>query len=390
MMRLDPARQDWMLDGKTLRLLEALPEARFVGGAVRNALLGLPISDIDLATPLLPEKVAEKLKAAHINVVPTGVEHGTVTAVVNGKPFEITTLRRDVETDGRRAVVAFTTDWKEDSERRDFTMNALYASGSGEIFDYHDGVADLENGRVRFVGDARQRIREDYLRILRLFRFHAWYGKGAVDAEALEAATELKSGIGQLSGERVQKELLRLLEAADPVPVLGIMAEAKILSEIFPETRGFAVLEKMIAHGVSDPVLRLAALLPRGNSFQIAARLKLSNAHMARLENVLNAEPMPVESNLARRILYRIGASAFADRVQFSQAEDGVDRDALLDLTVPPRFPLTGRDAMDAGLPQGPTLGRVLGDLEKAWIESDFAEDRKALLVRLKKAAQAQ
>jgi poly(A) polymerase len=349
-------------------------------------LLGLAISDIDLATPLLPDKVVARLQAVHINVVPTGIEHGTVTAVVNGKPFEITTLRRDVATDGRRAVVAFTTDWREDSERRDFTMNALYASAQGEIFDYHNGVADLEQGRVRFVGDARQRIREDYLRILRLFRFHAWYGKGAVDAEALAASTELKSGIAQLSGERVQKEFLRLLEAPGPLSVLAVMADTKILAEVIPETRGFAVLEKLIAQGVTDPVLRLAALLPRGNSFQVASRLKLSNAHMARLENVLNAECLPAEPNLARRILYRIGPSAFADRVQFSQAEDGIDRDALLDLTVPPRFPLTGRDAMEAGLPQGPSLGRILNDLEKNWIESDFAEDRKKLLLRLKQA----
>ena len=381
-MNIEP----WMTDAKTLRLLEALPEARFVGGAVRNALLGEKVSDIDLATPLLPEQVMARLKLVHIHVVPTGIEHGTVTAVVDGTPFEVTTLRRDVETDGRRAVVAFTTDWREDSLRRDFTMNALYANAKGDVFDYHNGVADLEAGLVRFVGEAVARIREDYLRILRLFRFHAWYGKGEIDLEALRASTELKSGIAQLSGERIQKELLKLLEAKNPVPVLRVMAETKILSEILPVARGLDVLERLVQMDVRDPLLRLAALLPQDYTSIIAAKLKLSNAQTARLENLLGADPVPTNEKEARKILYRIGPAFFADRVHFSQAIDGMDRDALLDLTVPRKFPLTGRDAMDAGIPEGPSIGHILGQIENDWVEHNFSENRAQLLVRLKKA----
>ena len=386
-MKLDPAAHTWMTSGKTLRLLEALPEARFVGGAVRNTLLGEKVSDIDLATPLTPDQVMARLKSVHINVVPTGIEHGTVTAVVDGTPFEVTTLRRDVETDGRRAVVAFTTDWREDSLRRDFTMNALYANAKGEVFDFHDGVADLHNGRVRFVGDASTRIREDYLRILRLFRFHAWYGKGELDAEALRAATDLKSGLTQLSGERLQKELLRLLEAKNPLPVLRVMGETKILDEILPKTRGFDAVERLVAMGVGDPLLRLAALLPQDYASIVTAKLKLSNAQAARLENLLSGDPVPTGEKEARKILYRIGPAYFADRVHFSQAIDGMDRDALLDLTVPRKFPLSGRDAMDAGIPEGPAIGHILGEIENDWVENNFTEDRAQLLVRLKKAA---
>ncbi len=194
-MKLDPAQQAWMSDAKTQRVMAGLRDARFVGGAVRNALLHEKVGDIDIATPLLPFEVTERLKAAGINVVPTGIEHGTVTAIVDGKPFEVTTLRRDVSTDGRRAVVAFTTDWKEDAGRRDFTMNALYADPRRASVRSHGGMADLQGGRVRFIGDATARIREDYLRILRLFRFHAWYGKGEIDGAALAAAVGWRSGI---------------------------------------------------------------------------------------------------------------------------------------------------------------------------------------------------
>src|SRR5215469_14146821 len=212
MKRLDPARHEWMRATETRSVIGALTKdggaARFVGGAVRNALLGRPVADIDIATTLVPEDVVRKLQAAEIAAHPTGIEHGTITAVANGKPFEVTTLRRDVSTDGRRATVAFTTEWEEDARRRDFTINALYAAPHGEIFDYTGGIEDLDAGRVRFIGDAVTRIREDYLRILRLFRFHAWYGKGEVDAVALRAATDEKSGLARLSAERVQKECL--------------------------------------------------------------------------------------------------------------------------------------------------------------------------------------
>ena len=208
-MSLDPKRHGWMTAPETRTVLAALDgQGKFVGGAVRNALIGRPVADIDIATPLLPDDVAARLARAGLGAVPTGIAHGTITAIANGKPFEITTLRRDVSTDGRRATVAFTTDWGEDAQRRDFTMNALYADAGGTVLDTVGGVEDLKAGRVRFVGDATTRIREVYLRILRLFRFHAWYGKDEMDAEALHAAAAEKAGLAQLSGERVQKELL--------------------------------------------------------------------------------------------------------------------------------------------------------------------------------------
>jgi len=197
-MRIDAAKHPWLAEPETRAVMEALGEARFVGGAVRNALLGAAVSDIDIAVPMPPEESLKRLEAAGIKVVPTGLDHGTVTAIKNNKVFEITSLRRDVATDGRHAVVAYTHDWSEDAARRDFTMNALYAAADGEIFDYHGGIQDLIADKVRFVGDARVRIAEDYLRILRLFRFHAWYGKGEMDDEALRAAAAGKAGLKQL------------------------------------------------------------------------------------------------------------------------------------------------------------------------------------------------
>jgi len=236
--KLDPSHHAWMIEPRARAVIEVLTKnggaARFVGGAVRNALLGEAVGDIDIATPLVPDEVMQRLQAARLGAVPTGIAHGTITAVSGGKPFEITTLRRDVETFGRRAVVAYTTNWAEDAARRDFTINALYADQDGVVFDYFDGLADLAARRVRFVGDATTRIREDYLRILRLFRFHAWYGRGEFDEEALAAATAEKAGLKLLSGERVQKEMLRLLEASDPSPALEQMERAKILAQILP------------------------------------------------------------------------------------------------------------------------------------------------------------
>ena len=204
--------------------MNALGEARFVGGAVRNALLGAHVVDIDIAVPMPPSETLQRLTAKGIKVVETGLEHGTVTAIAGTHAFEITSLRRDMETDGRHAKVAFTDDWAEDAARRDFTINALYASAAGEIYDYATGVEDLIAGKVRFMGDARSRIAEDYLRVLRLFRFHAWYGKGDMDAEGLRAAAEAKDKLGTLSAERIAKEMLRLLEAGNPAPVLRVKA----------------------------------------------------------------------------------------------------------------------------------------------------------------------
>ncbi|HEX4303309.1 MAG TPA: CCA tRNA nucleotidyltransferase [Rhizomicrobium sp.] len=407
-MNLDPKRNPWMTAPETQAVMAALGgEGRFVGGAVRNALLKKPVADIDIATPLTPDEVTKRLKAAGLGAVPTGIEHGTVTAIANGKPVEVTTLRRDVTTDGRRATVAFTTDWAQDAQRRDFTMNALYADADGEILDTVGGIADLQAGRVRFVGDATQRIREDYLRILRLFRFHAWYGKGEMDADALRAAAAEKAGLAQLSGERVQKELLRLLEADAPGPVLRIMAASGILTELLPGTLNLARLEGLEKlegdrFFTPDPVLRLAALLPPDPVAvrAIAVKLKLSNKDTIRLEDIAASREKLVsymsvkESN---RLLYRIGVKLFSDLLFLRWAEDpkpsnGINWWSLLERakTWPrPGFPLTGRHVMLAGVPEGPLVGQILKEVEDWWIDADFIEDEFSLAERLKAVVQA-
>ena len=407
-MKLDPKREKWMSDARTRAVMDALgPDARFVGGAVRNALLKREVSDVDIATPLTPDEVTKRLKKAGLGAVPTGIEHGTVTAISSGTPFEVTTLRRDVATDGRRAVVAFTTDWKEDAARRDFTMNALYATADGEVIDLVGGVADLQAGRVRFVGDATTRIREDYLRILRLFRFHAWYGKGEFDPEALRAAAAEKAGLTQLSGERVQKELLRLLEAENPGPVLRVMAASGILGELLPVALMIARLEKLVAIDAEafftpDPMLRLAALLPSDAVAADAAakKLRLSNADAQRLIDIAGAKEKIVSYlsiKEVRKLLYRIGIAPFRDRVFIKWAEDPKESNAinwrmLLEVasTWPrPTFPLTGRDVMLAGVPEGPLVGRILAEVEDWWIDADFIEDEFSLAERLKAVVQA-
>ena len=403
MTRLDP--QPWMSARPTRKLMEALGEARFVGGAIRNTLLGVPVTDIDIATPLTPDEVAKRLTAAGIAFVPTGIEHGTLTAIVEGKPYEVTTLRRDVTTDGRHAVVAFTDDWRLDAQRRDFTMNALYADASGEIFDFVGGIDDLKAGRVRFVGDAAQRIREDYLRILRLFRFHAWYGKGEIDADAMRATAAEKDGIAKLSGERIAKEMLRLLEAEAPAPVLRLMAASGILAQVLPGETNVSRLESLAKIDAAeflppDALLRLAALLPHDAKFAKAAadRWKLSNAAHERLADIAGADEKIVSSFSipeVHKLLYRLGARRFKDRIFLRWAEDvqaAVSWRALLTLAdewVHPRFPLTGRDVMLAGVPEGPLVGKILGDVEEWWIGGDFAADQAALAERLKAAARA-
>ncbi len=407
-MKLDPANHPWMRSTETRAVIDALGgHARFVGGAVRNALMGQEVREIDIATPLLPDEVTRRLRAAGLEAVPTGIEHGTVTALSSGTPYEITTLRRDVSTDGRRAVVAFTTDWVEDAQRRDFTMNALYAGADGEVADYVGGVADLTYGRVRFVGDPAARIAEDYLRILRLFRFHAWYGKGDLDADALNAAAAGKEGLGRLSGERITKEMLRLLEAENPAPGLRVMAASGILGGIFPMTVNIARLERLAMLDARnfftpDPLLRLAALLPDDVSAvrALCDRWKLSNAGRMRLEEALGGEERIVSYlsiREVRKLLYLLGPRAFKDRVSLRWAEDAKDSSsvqwrallALADAWVRPDFPLTGRDVMAAGVAEGPLVGRILGEVERWWIDADFTEDEFSLAERLKAVVQA-
>lgn len=401
-MRIDPAKHDWMVAPETRKLLAALGEGRFVGGAIRNAILGWPVHDIDIAVPMPPEEALQRLQKAEIKALPTGIAHGTLTAIVNGRPFEVTSLRRDVETDGRHAVVSFTDDWEEDSARRDFTMNALYADADGEVFDYHGGIEDLIAGRVRFVGDPARRIREDYLRILRLFRFHAWYGRGDMDAGALRAAADAKAGLAQLSGERVANELLRLLEAQNPGPAFRMMAACGVLSEILPYPVNLPRLENLILIDAQnrfapDAILRLAALMPDDAEAarQLGERLKLSGAERTRLEALCRAgEKIPSHQSAAdvRRLLYRIGVMRFRDRVLLSWAASprgaaAIQWRMLLSIAdgwQKPRFPLSGREAMAAGAAEGPQVGRVLALVEDWWLERDFMPDEAALLEKLK------
>jgi poly(A) polymerase len=377
---------------ETVAVMHALGEARFVGGAVRNALLGVPVVDIDIAVPVPPEDAMARLKAKGIRTIETGLQHGTVTALAGTHAFEITSLRRDVETDGRHAKVAFTDDWAQDAARRDFTINALYAGLDGEVFDYATGVADLGAGKVRFMGDARTRIAEDYLRVLRLFRFHAWYGRGEIDAEGLRAATQAKDKLKTLSAERIAKELLRLLEAQSPGPVLRVMAGTGILPELLPGALHLSRLEQMAALD-PDPILRLAALLPDSDAAAHAAagHLRLSNADRARLEQALGGETIAAgaPAQEARRLLYRWGEARFRDKVLLQWA--GAPGQAgpwksLLDLAQTwqrPRFALSGRDVMQAGVAEGPQVGRVLAELETWWIQGDFAADETVLRSRL-------
>ena len=406
MKRLDPAQHSWMKSRPTRAVMRALTsdgsEARFVGGAVRNALLGAPVSDIDIATPLIPEEVTRRLKESGLEVIATGIEHGTVTAISAGKPFEVTTLRRDVSTDGRRATVAFTKDWAEDASRRDFTINALYAADDGEVFDYFGGLSDLEDRRVRFVGDPRTRIREDYLRILRLFRFHAWYGRGEIDEAGFLAAAAEKAGLKLLSGERVQKEMLRLLAAANPLPSLSAMNRASILAETLPGDLQLQRAARLIGIEEAnsrepDALLRLAAMLPDDPKAarRHSASLKLSNADKERLMEAAEADTRigpSLSSKEARKLLYRLGRQCFRDQLLLRWAEarsDPKDPEwrALLKLTdtwKKPELPIDGRDVMAKGIDEGPQIGATLRALEEEWVEADFVPDRRALLRRLR------
>ncbi|MGR4865738.1 CCA tRNA nucleotidyltransferase [Caulobacter sp. LARHSG274] len=403
----------WMALPQTQAVIAALEAhgfpgcARFVGGCVRNTLMGKPVEDIDIATVLTPDQVTEALRAARLRAVPTGVEHGTVTAISGGAPYEITTLRRDVATDGRRAVVAFTHDWSEDAERRDFRFNALYADLAGQVYDPTGaGLDDARAGRVVFVGDPAARLREDYLRILRFFRFHAWYGRGEADSAALAACAALKDGLESLAAERVQKELLKLLAADDPRPSLRLMAATGVLAAILPCAASLARLEALVAIETeqlfeNDPELRLAALIPDDPQIagQAAERLRLSNALRDRLVAAAGREP-PIVSWMSpretRRAVYALGLRAFSDRVKLAWA--AAPRTAatpqwrgllaLGESWTPPPFPLTGDDVLKAGAPKGPLVGAVMREVEAWWIDQDFIDDRFSAIERLKAVVQ--
>ena len=366
-------------------LLAALGDARVAGGAVRNALLGAAVTEVDVATSLSPDEVMKRAAAAGYSVHPTGLEHGTVTVAREGVAFEVTTLRHDVETDGRRAKVAFTDDWEADARRRDFTMNALYCSASGEVFDPVSGMDDLLSRRVRFVGDAAQRIAEDYLRILRFFRFHAQYGQGAPDAAGLAACGALKAGLKQLSAERVRQELMKLLVAPGAVAAVEAMASAGVLGEVLPGA-DVVVFARMAAIDARegfqpDAVLRLAALAPQ---MDVKEALRLSNAESARLDGLTCApvlSPTMDDAEL-RRARYVLG-DLFAPAVRLcwarSDAEGWHAAYAFADTPVQV-FALKGADLLALGFKPGPDVGRVLRSLEEIWIASDFSASKEALL----------
>ncbi|MDY6924344.1 MAG: CCA tRNA nucleotidyltransferase [Pseudomonadota bacterium] len=383
------AGQPWLTASATRAVIAALEAAggpgcaRFVGGCVRNSLIGQPVADIDIATTLKPEATDRAIRAAGLKAVPTGMAHGTVTAVAERQPFEITSLRRDVSTDGRKATVAFTDDWAEDAARRDFRLNALYADAEGAVFDpTGEGVADALAGRIIFVGDPHTRIREDFLRILRFFRFHAWYGRGEPDPAALAACRELAPGMVRLSAERVSSELMKLLSAPDPRAAMAAMIEAGVLEQLLPEGRPSSAFDAAVAQEV-DAVVRLMLLLPpdEGVVRAAAARLRLSNAVRDRLAAAAAACPavdLGMGDREARAALYRLGAPAFSDAVRRHRAETPGRADEarrLLDLAAawtPPRLPVGGRDLARLGVEPGPDTGRLLKAFEDGWIADDF------------------
>jgi poly(A) polymerase len=380
--KITPPR--WMRDRATRAVIAALTKdgaaARFVGGCVRDAVAGRAAKDIDIATPLAPSRVMELLAAARLRAIPTGIEHGTVTAIADGKPLEVTTLRRDVETFGRHARVEFTGDWEADAARRDFTMNALYADADGTIYDPAGGLEDLARGRVRFVGDACARIEEDVLRLLRFFRFHAYYGRGAPDRAALAACRAFAPRVADLSGERVRAELFRLLEAKDPARITALMARHGVLRHVVP---GFTNHKRLAAvakrEARPDALRRLAAglSLSARKVDALADRLRLSNAERARLAAMLGApRPTPrMTPAERRRLLYRIGPEAYRDRARLA----GYPQLAASRLK-PPRLPLQGRDLVALGVKPGPQVGRLLGAVERWWINRDFKPRRAQCL----------
>ncbi|MDG4852714.1 MULTISPECIES: CCA tRNA nucleotidyltransferase [unclassified Mesorhizobium] len=413
-------RADWLGQKHLQKLLAALKEggeeARVAGGAVRNALIGQPVADIDIATTTVPEDTIRRAQAAGFKTVPTGIEHGTVTAIAGGKAYEVTTLRADIETDGRRAKVIFGRDWRADAARRDFTINALYAEADGAIVDLVGGVADIEARRLRFIGDPEARIREDYLRILRFFRFFAWYGDGRPDAEGLKACARLKDGLGRLSAERVWSELKKLLSAPDPSRALLWMRQAGVLTAVLPESEkwgidaihGLVRTEKDLGWD-ADPLLRLEAVVPpdAARMKTLAERLRFSTDEGERLRHwaqTVPPEPKTAETELSKR-LYFGDRQGFVDRLRLALAaartgaieDDQAMMEAggfsrLLGFALKwqkPSFPIKGTDLTELGAAPGPKLGATLKNLEREWVDSAFAMDRGALLKRAAQALEA-
>nr|WP_256483838.1 CCA tRNA nucleotidyltransferase [Aliihoeflea sp. 40Bstr573] len=384
-------------------------EARIAGGAVRNALLGEAVTDIDIATTCLPEETEKRAIEAGFKPVPTGKAHGTITVVAHGKPFEVTTLRADVENHGRHATVAFGRDWQVDAKRRDFTINALYATADGTVLDLVGGVADLETRTLRFIGSAEDRIREDYLRILRFYRFFAWYGSGRPDAEGIKASARLKSGLDQLSAERIWAELKKLLSAPDPSRALLWMRQSGVLTTVLPESEkwgidavpGLVAAERDLGWAV-DPLVRLMAIIPpmKERVDSLSERLKLSKNEAKRLHEWAGFGEIPAETSeiaLAKR-MFAAGHQPGVDKLKLALAAArvrGVQND--LDLLAAgqysqllkyaenwqaPQFPLHGRDLVALGAAADERLGKALAILKDEWVSSSFTIDREALVER--------
>lgn len=400
-----PTRHAAFLDNPALRrifdLIEAAGgEVRANGGAVRNALLGEPVNEVDLSTTLTPDKVTECLVSGGLEIVPTGIEHGTVTAISGGEPFEITTLREDIETDGRRAVVRFGTHWKADAERRDFTLNALYCDRSGKLYDPLGGYDDLFFRRIRFIGDPDQRIAEDRLRILRFFRFFAWYGSDRPDAQSLKACVRHRNELSGLSAERVWQEMKRLLSAIDPVKSILWMRTTRILSIVIPETENWGVdlLPALVtsrghAGELPDPVLRLMAMIPPRSERvdALASRLKLSRAETSRLENWAALPDLPAKFDRQdfAKYLYRHDRQAVIDALWLNKAGLTASNENISEVTqmiafaqswTRPELPVQGRDLLEIGYKPGPGLGNMLAQLEERWLASNFQLARLQLL----------
>lgn len=394
---------EWLRGPAIRRVFDALDapgiETRAVGGAVRDALLGLPVREVDLATTAKPDAVMALARKAGLKAIPTGIEHGTVTLVADGAAYEVTTLRRDVETFGRHATVAFTEDWAEDARRRDFTLNALYAGRDGTVFDPLGGYADVVAGRVRFIGEAQARIEEDYLRILRFFRFNAYYGKGAYDAEGLAASVRLRGGLDQLSAERIKAELWRLLAAPRAGEAVEALFDYGLLSGVLGAAPRLARFNRLIAIEQAqdlapDPARRLAALavFVAEDAPRLAARLRLSNAEQATLAlGAIGPDALSLPNeDAAKVLLYRHGAEDFRHMPLLAWAGSGAPTDdpewqavlALPDRWQAPVFPLRGADLVETGAFEGPEIGETLRRLEAEWLSAGFAASREELLAR--------
>lgn len=398
--------QPWMSAPETLAVVQALTkegaEARFVGGCVRDAVLNRAVKDIDIATPLVPEEATRLLEAGGLKVVPTGIKHGTVTAVSAHRPYEITTLRRDVETYGRHAKVAFTDDWQADAARRDFTMNALSCRPGGELYDYFGGLKDARQGRVRFVGDAEARIREDVLRLLRFYRFLTHYGRGQPDAAARAACRAMADQLPTLSAERLRDETLKLLTAPSPHDTLVLMHNDKVLAAYLPEATDIARLSRLVAIErrwdervrAGDAVRRLAILLREPDlAGPVAERLRFSNKDRERLVTLRAPVPFtpPLDERSIRRECYKLGPELLIDRALLHWAVEGNPDNAALERMLdaaeawePVSLPVKGDDVLALGVPSGEAVGSLLRLVEDWWIERDFRPSREETLIRLK------